>query len=108
MVKLIKGATGCEITVGQNGKVWISGKSVEKEIATGKIIQFIVENSTIVGLTEKVENYVKDLGFSPRDDSGEPTVSSSEGVDGDANEGVEVVEEDTDEGDVEEKSEEEN
>src|SRR3989344_7727404 len=44
MVKIIKEATGCDITVGQNGKVWISGSSEDKEIATKKIIEFIIEN----------------------------------------------------------------
>lgn len=63
MVKLIKNATRCEITVGQNGKVWISGNSVEEEIATKKIIEFIIENATINGLTEKVEKYIKNLGM---------------------------------------------
>ncbi len=63
MVKMIKGATGCNITVGQNGKVWISGDSIDKEIATRQIVEFIVENSTIHGLTEKVETYIKGLGL---------------------------------------------
>jgi exosome complex component RRP4 len=64
MVKMIKGATGCDITVGQNGKVWISGKEAENEVATKKIVEFIADNATIYGLTEKVENYIKDLGMS--------------------------------------------
>lgn len=63
MVKLIKSATRCEITVGQNGKVWISGNSIEEELATKKIIEFIVENATVNGLTEKVEKYIKSLGM---------------------------------------------
>ncbi len=61
MVKLIKNATRCEITVGQNGKVWISGGSIEEEMVTKKIIEFIVENATINGLTEKVDKYIKSL-----------------------------------------------
>jgi len=77
MVKLIKTATGCNITVGQNGKVWISGSSTEKEVATKKIVEFIVDNSVIHGLTEKVEGFVKELGL----DTGK----------------VEVIAEDTDE-----------
>jgi len=63
MIKLIKGATGCDVTVGQNGKVWISGKDSDGEIATKKIIEFIAENITLVGLTEKVENFIKNMGF---------------------------------------------
>lgn len=63
MVRLIRGATGCNLTVGQNGIVWISGESIEKEIQTRKIIDYIVENSTVQGLTEKVEEYIKELGL---------------------------------------------
>jgi exosome complex component RRP4 len=63
MVKLIKGATGCDITVGQNGKVWIDGKDVESELKTKEIVEYIVENATINGLTEKVESFIKDMGL---------------------------------------------
>ena len=63
MVKIIKSATGCDITVGQNGKVWISGESSEKEIATKKIVEFIAQNATTTGLTEKVEKLIKDMGM---------------------------------------------
>jgi len=63
MVKLIKGATGCDVTVGQNGKVWIHGKDTDSEVATRKIVEFIADNATIVGLTEKVEKFIKELGL---------------------------------------------
>ncbi|MBU2576312.1 MAG: exosome complex protein Rrp4 [Nanoarchaeota archaeon] len=63
MVKMIKDATGCSITVGQNGKVWISGNDSDKELATKKIIEFIVAHATITGLTEKVEKFIKKLGL---------------------------------------------
>ncbi len=63
MVKMIKAATGCDVTVGQNGKVWISGKDTDSEVATRKIVEYIADNATIVGLTEKVENFIKDLGL---------------------------------------------
>lgn len=61
MVNLIKDSTKCEITVGQNGKVWIKGSKAEDEIKTKKIVEFIAENSTTAGLTEKVEDYIKNL-----------------------------------------------
>ena len=64
MVKMIKDATKCNITVGQNGKVWISGNKIEDEIATKKIIDFIAENATISGLTSKTEDFIKELGYS--------------------------------------------
>jgi exosome complex component RRP4 len=63
MVKMIKDATGCDVTVGQNGKVWISGKDTDSEVATRKIVEFIADNATITGLTEKVAGYIKDLGL---------------------------------------------
>jgi len=63
MVKMIKGATGCDVTVGQNGKVWISGKDTDSEVATRKIVEFIADNATIAGLTEKVESFIKELGL---------------------------------------------
>jgi len=64
MVKLIRDATSCNVTVGQNGKVWISGKDIAMEVATKKIIEFITENATIAGLTSKVESFIKEMGLS--------------------------------------------
>ena len=78
MVRIIKNATGCDVTVGQNGKVWISGKDTDSEVMAKKVIEFIAENAVSVGLTEKVEKMIKEMGLdsgsvSPnRDDSGEP------------------------------------
>ncbi|MBP7708213.1 RNA-binding protein [Candidatus Pacearchaeota archaeon] len=59
MVRLIKAATGCEITVGQNGIIWVKGEKVENELDARKIVNFIAANSYISGLTEKVEEYIK-------------------------------------------------
>jgi exosome complex component RRP4 len=63
MVKMIKEATGCDITVGQNGKVWISGKNTDMEVKARKIIEFISDNVLIAGLTEKVEEMIKEMGL---------------------------------------------
>ena len=59
MVNIIKDATGCQITVGQNGWVWVKGENVENELKVKKIIGYICENSFINGLTEKVEEFIK-------------------------------------------------
>ncbi|NPE26983.1 KH domain-containing protein [Methanococcoides sp. SA1] len=64
MVKLIKGATGCDVTVGQNGKVWIAGKDTDGEVNAKKIVEFIAEHTIMDGLTEKVEAIIKDMGLS--------------------------------------------
>ncbi len=57
MINLIKEETGCNITVGQNGLVWISGKSVDDELLAKKSIAFIAEKSFLEGLTEEVKKW---------------------------------------------------
>lgn len=65
MVNLIKDATGCDITVGQNGVIWVRGSKIESELNAKKIINYICENSYVSGLTDKVEEYItKDMGLS--------------------------------------------
>jgi len=59
MIKLIKTASGCEITVGQNGVIWIKGKNSEDELFAKQAIEFINENTIIEGLTDKVEEWLK-------------------------------------------------
>jgi len=62
MINIIREATATNITVGQNGIIWIKGENIENEIKAEKIINFIVENTITEGLTEKVEKYIKTLG----------------------------------------------
>jgi len=57
MVNLIKDETGCNITVGQNGLIWIRGDNVESELLAKKSIMFITERSFVSGLTEKVKEF---------------------------------------------------
>lgn len=57
MITLIKDKTACNITVGQNGWVWIKGNSLEDEIKARKAIEFVSEKVYIEGLTEKVEEW---------------------------------------------------
>ena len=59
MIKIIKDETGCNITVGQNGFIWIKGDKIENELLAKKAIIFIVEKSFIEGLTEEVEKFFK-------------------------------------------------
>lgn len=59
MISLIKKKTGCEITVGQNGLVWIKG-TPEKEYVTEQVIKLIEEKSHHPGLTEEVEKFLND------------------------------------------------
>lgn len=58
MIKLVKDNTGCNITVGQNGIIWIQGDNVENELFAKKAIKFIEENSFISGLTDEVQKWL--------------------------------------------------
>lgn len=57
MISLIKRKTGCEITIGQNGLVWIKG-TPEGEYLTEQAIKLVEEKSHQSGLTEKIEEFL--------------------------------------------------
>ena len=57
MINLIKEKTKCNITVGQNGWIWIRGPTVEDEIKARKAIEFVADKVFINGLTAKVEEW---------------------------------------------------
>ena len=58
MVSVIKDSVNCNITVGQNGLIWIRGNTIDDELKAKKIIEFICNNSYIEGLTEKVKDFI--------------------------------------------------
>lgn len=60
MVKLIKENTNCNITVGQNGLIWIKGDGVEDELFSKEAILFVAEKSSISGLTEEVKKWFEE------------------------------------------------
>ena len=57
MINLIKTETNCDITVGQNGIIWIKGNKVEDELFAEKAILFVTEKSFVEGLTEKTKEW---------------------------------------------------
>jgi exosome complex component RRP4 len=59
MINLIKERTGCNITVGQNGWIWVKGQSTDQEVRARKVIEFITEKIHSSGLTEKVEEMLR-------------------------------------------------
>lgn len=71
MVRLIKEATGCQIIVGQNGKVWLKGPSAESEEKAVKAIRVVEAEAHTSGLTDRIKAL---LGF-----TGEIPVQSGEG-----------------------------
>lgn len=52
MINLIKDKTGCDLTSGQNGVVWIRGEEKSKAI---EAVLTIEKDSHTIGLTEKIE-----------------------------------------------------
>ena len=59
MVQLIKDQTGCNIIVGQNGRVWIEGKNSEEEFRATEAILKIQEESHTDGLTDKIKAFLE-------------------------------------------------
>ncbi len=57
MISLLKEESGCDVTVGQNGMVWIKGDKVEDELLVKKAIEFISEKSMASGLTEEIKEW---------------------------------------------------
>lgn len=57
MVSLIKSKTGCEITVGQNGLIWIKGTH-EGEFKAVQALKLIESKAHTSGLTEKMEQFL--------------------------------------------------
>lgn len=57
MINLIKEETKCEITVGQNGYVWIKGNSIEEELFAKKAILIVAEQALMSGLTDKIKEW---------------------------------------------------
>ena len=54
MIKMIKDETGCNITVGQNGLIWIKGDKIENELFAKKAILHVAEKCFVSGLTDEM------------------------------------------------------
>ncbi len=57
MINLIKEKTACNISVGQNGWVWIKGNDIDSQIKARKAIEFVTDKPFVEGLTEKMEDW---------------------------------------------------
>ena len=58
MVKIIKDETNCNITIGQNGVIWIKGNDIDDELLAKEAIEFIVEKPFIEGLTDTIKEFL--------------------------------------------------
>ena len=59
MINLIKDKTGCRITVGQNGKIYVQSEDPVKESKAIEAIKLIEKDAASEGLTERVERFLK-------------------------------------------------
>ncbi len=59
MVSMIKRETGCQITIGQNGLILISGKTPEDERLAVMALHKIEEESHTSGLTDRVTEMLR-------------------------------------------------
>jgi len=61
MINLIKSRTNCDITIGQNGVIWIRG-TPENELIAVRAIKLVEEKSHYGGLTERMEKFLTENG----------------------------------------------
>jgi exosome complex component RRP4 len=61
MVNMILKETGCNIVIGQNGRVLIQGKTREQEEMAVSVIHKIENEAHIPGLTNRVQAYLSNL-----------------------------------------------
>jgi exosome complex component RRP4 len=65
MVLMMKNATGCTITVGQNGWIWVEGATPEAEMQAVAAIKKVEEDAHLPGLTEKMKEFLEKLTGKP-------------------------------------------
>lgn len=61
MVNMILRETGCNIVIGQNGRILIDGRTREQEELAVRVIQKIEREAHISGLTNRVQAYLKEI-----------------------------------------------
>jgi exosome complex component RRP4 len=60
MISLVKRYTDADITVGQNGLIWIRAKESAMEFLAEEAIKLVEDKSHLSGLTEKVETFLQE------------------------------------------------
>ena len=61
MINMILRETRCHVSIGQNGKILISGRNREDEEMVVKVIRKIETEAHTSGLTNRVQEYLKEL-----------------------------------------------
>ncbi len=61
MINMIKRLTGCEIIMGRNGMIIVKGPNPKSEFAAISAIKMVESEAHTQGLTERVENMIKNI-----------------------------------------------
>jgi exosome complex component RRP4 len=61
MVNMILNQTGCNVVIGQNGRILIHGRTREQEAMAVKVINKVENEAHISGLTSRVQEYLRML-----------------------------------------------
>ena len=61
MINMILKESRCQVTIGQNGKILISGRNREDEELVVKVINKIEAEAHTSGLTNRIQEYLKEL-----------------------------------------------
>ena len=61
MVKMILKETGCDIVIGQNGRILINGETREQEEIAVKVVDKINMEAHTTGLTNRIQEYIKTM-----------------------------------------------
>lgn len=67
MINMLKKETGCQITIGQNGRIWIQGKTPEDEAVAVNAIKKIEREAHTSGLTDRVRFYILQMRSGAQD-----------------------------------------
>jgi exosome complex component RRP4 len=59
MIAMLKNETKCNIFIGQNGRIWITGRDNGMELAIKSLLK-IERETHISGLTERITNFLKE------------------------------------------------
>jgi exosome complex component RRP4 len=57
MINILKKESNCQIFVGQNGRIWISGKTRDEEAVVADAIRKIEAEAHTSGLTDRIQEY---------------------------------------------------
>ncbi len=76
MISMIKSKTGCRISVGQNGLIWIDGKKCNEVLM---VIKLIEDEAQVEGLTDRISEM---LGGEEKTKAGSTGNAASQGTEG--------------------------